>query len=255
MKKMVSILSIFATTVAIASSVQSDNTFGVLKLNIGTEIGQTIICVPWENVGGGDVDVNKIMLTNNLASGDQLWYFNQAHKKYQVWTLTAEGWSPQSVVSESEEKESADNSTKVPRGSALIIERNAVGADGNVYLYGQYNASKAENPIAYNSEAEVFSLIAPTATTGSTVDLNSGLEYKGTPCVNDQIIMGADTDNIYTYRVPTAGDSPAWCKSSWDEQGGVMVQKFVTTGVTLPVGKGAWYRRQKVNESLSLIWK
>ena len=253
MKKIVSILSIFAATVAIASSVQSDNTFGVLKLNIGTEIGQTIISVPWENVGGGDVDVNKIMLTNNLASGDQLWYFNQESTKYQVWELTAEGWSAQSVVSE--KQESADDSTKVPRGSALIIKRNAVGANGNVYLYGQYTASTATNSIAYNSGAEVFSLIAPTATTGETVDLNSGLEYEGTPCENDQIIMGAGTDNIYTYRVPTAGDSPAWCKTSWVEQGGGKVQRFVATDVTLPVGKGAWYRRQKVNEPLSLIWK
>ena len=82
MKKVVSILSIFATTVAIASSVQSDNTFGVMKLDIGTAVGQTIISVPWENVGGGEINVNKIMLTNNLAVNDQLWYFNQNTKKY-----------------------------------------------------------------------------------------------------------------------------------------------------------------------------
>jgi hypothetical protein len=251
MKKVVSILSIFATTVAIASSVQSDNTFGVLKLDIGTAAGQTIISVPWENVGGGDIEVDKIMLTNNLAVDDQLWYFNQVNKKYQVWKLTATGWAAQDVVSES--KEVALDDTTVPRGSALIIERNTVGANGNVYLYGQYTASTATNSIAYNSDAEVFSLIAPTATTGSTVNLNLDLDYEGTPLVGDQIIQGAG--DIYTYRVPSAGGGEKWCKSTWEQVDGGKLQTFVTTGVTLPVGKGAWYRRQQGNAPLSLIWK
>ena len=256
MKKMVSILSIFATTVAIASSVQSDNTFGVLKLDIGTAAGQTIISVPWENVGGGDIEVDKIMLTNNLAVNDQLWYFNQVNKKYQVWKLTATGWAAQDVVSES--KEAALDGTTVPRGSALIIERNSEGSDGNIYLYGQYTETTATNTIATSSSAAVYSLIAPTATTGSTVDLNSRLEleYDGTPLAGDKIIKGAGTDNIYTYRVPTGGDSSAWCKTSWVEQGGAKVQQFVAADVTLPVGKGAWYLRQaSEEEALKLIWK
>ena len=256
MKKMVSILSIFATTIAIASSVQSDNTFGVLKLDIGTVAGQTIISVPWENVGGGDIEVDKIMLTNNLAVDDQLWYFNQSSKKYQVWKLTATGWTAQDVVPEGASQEAASDATTVPRGSALIIERNSAGSDGNIYLYGQYTETTATNTIATSSSAAVYSLIAPTATTGSTVDLNSDLDYEGTPLVGDQIIQGAGTANIYTYRVPTGEDSSAWCRTSWVEQGGAKVQQFVATDVTLPVGKGAWYLRQASEaEALKLIWK
>lgn len=254
MKKIVSILSIFAATAAIASSVQSDNTFGVMKLNIGTAIGQTIIGVPWENVGGGDINVNKIMLTNNLAVNDQLWYFNQTHKKYQVWKLTAEGWSTSgAVIPEGTDSEDALDETVVPRGSALIIDRKTEGSSGDIYLYGQYTGSTATNSIASNPTFALFSLIAPTATTGSTVDLNSGLEYVGTPLVGDQIIQGAG--DIYTYRVPSAGGDEKWCKSTWEQVGDGKIQKFVDSGVTLPVGKGAWYLRTKGSGDYKLIWK
>lgn len=254
MKKIVSILSIFATTAAIASSVQSDNTFGVMKLNIGTDVGQTIIGVPWENVGGGDINVNKIMLTNNLAIGDQLWYFNQVTTKYQVWELKEGGWDAQDVLPENQE--AVDDSKTVPRGSALIIYRKHEGSSGDIYLYGQYTETTATNTIATSSSAAVYSLIAPTATTGPTVDLNDGLDYVGAPLVGDQIIQGAGTDKIYTYRKPTVGSTLKWCKSTWVQDGDGMIQQFVATGVTLPVGKGAWYLRKASDEApIKLIWK
>lgn len=256
MKKIVSILSIFAATAAIASSVQSDNTFGVMKLNIGTATGQTIIGVPWENVGGGDINVNKIMLTNNLAVNDQLWYFNQGTKNYQVWKLTAEGWSTSgAVIPEGTDSEAALDETAVPRGSALIIDRKTEGSSGDIYLYGQYTGSTATNSIASNPAVALFSLIAPTATTGSTVDLNSGLDYVGEPLEGDQIIQGAGTDNIYTYRKPTGESKLKWCKSEWETAGNGKIQKFVDSGVTLPVGKGAWYLRTKASGDYKLIWK
>lgn len=250
MKKIVSILSIFATTAAIASSVQSDNTFGVMKLNIGSEVGQTIIGVPWENVGGGDIDVNKIMLTNNLTNGDKLYYFNTNSVKFQVWELTSTGWEHQTVVPEEKinQLESASESQTIPRGAALVIERNAAVTSGEVYLYGQYVASTGTSTIsAATAESDVYSLIAPCGT--GSVDLNSNsLGWSSKAAAGDTISYGKQTyswdsaNNRWHYETEGTGGS-----IHIEGSGGNVFTPPVDhyTDITIPAGQGVWYKRAK----------
>ena len=256
MKKIVSILSIFATTAAIASSVQSDNTFGVMKLNIGSEVGQTIICVPWENVGGGDVDVNKIMLTNNLTNGDKLYYFNTNSVKFQVWELKSTGWEPQDVVPEGKgnQLEIASVSQTIPRGAALVIERNAPVTSGEVYLYGQYVASTGTSTIsAATAESDVYSLIAPCGT--GSVDLNSvSLGWSSKAAAGDTISHGTNTyswDGTSWYYEEN-GTGPAIPIGG--SGGNTFTPPNKVTEITIPAGQGVWYKRAKGGGSFTVTW-
>ena len=256
MKKIVSILSIFATTAAIASSVQSDNTFGVLKLDIGTATGQTIICVPWENVGGGDVDVNKIMLTNNLTNGDMLYYFNTNSVKFQVWKLTSTGWEHQTVVPEGKENqlEAASVSQTIPRGAALVIERNTAVTSGEVYLYGQYVASTGTSTIsAATAESDVYSLIAPCGT--GSVDLNSNsLGWSSKAAAGDTISCGTNTyswDGTSWYYEENGTEQAIHIDGSG---GNTFTPPNKVTAITIPAGQGVWYKRAKDGGSFPVTW-
>ena len=268
MKKVVSFLSILATTVAVASTVESDNVFGVLKLDIGTAVGQTIIGVPWENVGGGDIDVNKIMLTNNLATGDKLYYFNYATKKFQIWELNlSTGWDAQTTVPEREYLEAVVNENQsIPRGAALILSRESAGpvGGGSVYLYGQYLSSDAVTTITPRTSARatdyVYNLIAPSRQEGvplnraiyfsnseATSALTGDYSWKNEDLNGDKIILTDGTmyshDSNGWYVMKRTGESPTSPK----------VKSYEDADVLIPMGKGAWYMRNGTS-NLYIKW-
>ena len=263
-KQIVTACALIASVAAFAASVQSDNTFGVLKVaSTATDSasGQLIIPVPWENVGGGAVVATNYVLSTGRKSGDKLyWYDNSLETPaYKVWAIETNGgpWVPATTYSIGETVYNVAAPAvgqSIKRGQAVILGL-VKGSTDSVYLSGQYNADSVKVEICGPTEADaaklsrVSTLIAPS--TVSDVDVNTLTFYTKenetyTP-VSDKTVLKNDyirlaNGTTFTYSASLA----SWYKEG---DGGTPI----TDGLTIPAGQGAWYSRGNVG-SIYVQW-
>lgn len=240
-KQIVTACALIASVAAFATSVESSNTFGVLK--IAAPAGQSIIPVPWEKVGGGDIVVADYVLPTGLSTGDMLYWYDNGEANYKVWKIDNGAWT--SVGANKIEStgvtpiESALTQT-FSRGSAAILN---LTSDATVYLSGQYNSAdvavKIYGPTAEDAAklSRVSTLIAPSKAGEVTIS-NCSPFYTDKDCTQAATADDLKGDSIL---LPD-GKSYKYSKTfgGWYLEG---VSAPNTTAVHIPVGQGAWYSR------------
>ena len=269
MKKMIFGLAALASLATLATTVESSNTFGVLKLTSNDK--ETAICVPWVKVGtGASIDVDSLVLTSNLKAGDELYAFGKDSSNNALtykWTLSAPsaswGDSATTIGKDTEGTATKSSEYTIDRGFGLLLVRknsdwtSETLANTPIYLYGQHKVLTSEEKSTtcpVSTTKALSTLIAPPST--AEVDLNS-VEFIGA-VENDMIMTQLGTTYYYTYPVSdhVKGDELKWCKMSQSDD----TINWVTTDVTIPAGRGAWYIARKRTEaegsttSVTITW-
>lgn len=250
MKSIALFASLLAAGAAVASSVSSSTTFGVLK--IPSRNAQTVVSVPWVAAGSGnDVKVKDFVKTTGMTEGDQLYLYNTTGVnagKFTGWVLDNGAWVAAKEVSDgdpdtvdtpadfgSTQVVQNENAT-IAQGSALVIVRTAENITDDIYIYGQYKTDSLTNfPVGYSTSAKFTTLFAPINLTGSAIHLNDqkngSSQYLSWTNAKkgDKIRLQDANGNVVTYTYTTGGN---WSYSNSDKLG--------LTG-TLQPGQGAWY--------------
>ncbi len=261
-KQIVTACALIASVAAFATSVESSNTFGVLKIDVGATTTEVVIPVPWAAVGTEDaaIKVTDFVLATGRASGDALYIYDASAKGYKVWQADGNGnWEPENTVVISGDEISRLNATAadtIARGQAAILVLKAAGANNKpVYLSGQYSDATATTTVyGLTAEEAKFAHLGKTHSTliappkAAPCDLNKDLIYEkadGVSMDGDQILVfGGDS---YTY-----GDVNG--ENMWYKLGAGRPPERITTGVEIPIGTGAWYIRRNT-DNITIKWK
>ena len=172
MKKLLTIAFAASAFAAAADSTVAGNEVGVLKVT--SSLKNTVVAVPFTELGGGNVCVSNIVKTANLAAGDELYVYSGG--AYKAWVLTVGGdsalyWNAVGTASISADGTlphgsgpAADSTTLAP-GNAIWLVRNGTSRDLSVpfYVYGGYT-SVSQSVTAGTKSAPAWNLVAnPTA--------------------------------------------------------------------------------------------
>lgn len=258
MKNLIAAISIMATGAALASAVTSDTTFGVLKVT-STNL-QTVISVPWEAVGSGDVKVKDFVKTSNLIpgtkpestelmDGDKLYLYSvddeTGEGSYKGWFLNSTNvW--EGLADPDDPITTGTDNDSIKRGSALILVRPRlpVNAETNIYLYGQYTTLNPSFNIVRRSDKVVNSLFAPINDGSTPIYVNkqteSGRKYLAwtNPSTGDKIKLQLPNGKAATFVYDEARFKDDNTKG-WELN--INGTKYHELAQILP-GMGAWYR-------------
>lgn len=235
MKKLILSLTLAgaAALAAKASTVSSANTFGVLKIESGTE--QTIIGVPWVAVSADNSAVNatNLVMASNLADNDMLYYYDSEHGNYKAWVVNNKVWESTTSAQQQGGKTVVENSPSInaPRGSALILVRQTAEKSNPIYLYGQY--LEATTPLAptLQTSANSWNLIAPANTTATPYDLNTDMTWdKVDP--TDRIRVALAAGRMITLKYIENTGWVVWSSST---------KQYVKDYSKIQPGQGAWF--------------
>ena len=261
-KQIVTACALIASVAAFATSVESSNTFGVLKIAstaTAEKSAQLIIPVPWENVGtaSGVIDPTAYVLTTNRKKDDTLFYYDTQQKAYKVWSMSADGsssgvWTAQDSYNISDKALSTITADGTfARGKAVILQL-VKGSTEPVYISGQYSSNLCKVAITGPAASAhawwvVYNLIAPSS--ASAVSLSDVQFFADENClqevgVNDIVgdkIVKADGTTYYC----EAGDNSSikWVYYAPGTPGTVSIPIGTTENVKLNAGEGAWYVR------------
>ncbi len=253
MKRSLALACLFASPLAFATAtttVTSGNTFGVLRVDVGTKADQVIIAIPWleASTGDADISVTNVIKTANLYSGDQLYYYNTTTRKYQVWKLNdSKTWDAAKVVDDTDDgTESAVDGQTLTRGNAILLKRPGTKSE-SIYLYGQVpSTSTCVVTMAQGtSTAPAYTLIAPPAV-GET-DLNKNATWSDV-ATGDAIILDDGTLLVYT----TINGSKKWAeKTGYSDD--TNTNTYSTDSAKISAGQGAWYMSAKGASSAAKV--
>lgn len=248
MKTLIALVSAFASSLALAASttVSSGNTFGVLRVDVGSA-DEVIIAIPWlaSSTSDTSIKVTDVIKTANLAAGDQLYYYNTTTKKYQVWQLSStKEWVGAENVSD-ETTEAASDTTALNRGDAILLKRPGTKSE-SIYLYGQVpSSSTCEVTMAQGtSSSPAYTLIAPPA--ASETDLNNATWANVGS--GDYIVL--ETGTILNY--VTINDATKWAqRTGFDET--TNKDTYDATAAKISAGMGAWYVSRSSDTTASTV--
>lgn len=230
-----------ALAAAAAATVFADvtsNVCGLLKIT--SDLNNTIIGVPWVEVGtGADVKVAKLVKTDNLTPGDMLYYYQNG--TWNAWTLGAQGWEPNPTVNVDGITFAAPQEVQgVARGKALILKRkDNVTEPFYFYLYGQFasDAAAAQTITAGTASAPSYTLLASPKV--EAFDFNAEGKIVN-PGADDEIVIpqNGGASIIYTLQDGKWGYNERVEKKI----GKKTIASLKRTDATpLAVGTGFWY--------------
>ena len=246
MKRSLALACLFASSLAFATAtttVTSGNTFGVLRVDVGTA-EQVIIAIPWlaASTDGSDIKVTDVIKTANLYSGDQLYYYNTSTGKYQVWQLDDnKAWVAATGIDGTEDV--VDGQT-LTRGNAILLKRSGTKSS-SIYLYGQVpSTATCEVTMAQGtSTAPAYTLIAPPAV--SETDLNSAT-WKNV-ATGDYIVLDVGTLLNYV----TIDGTEKWAQWTGFEN---HADTYSADAAKISVGQGAWYVSRGGTSAATVKW-
>ncbi len=241
-------LTLASSLSAATTTVESGNTLGLLRVDIG-DASEALIAIPWLGVATTDTDikVTDVIKTANLTAGDQLFYYDTAKKAYQVWQLKDDKtWEAATSVSDSKTAVvTAEADQTLKRGNALLLKRTST-TETSVYLYGQVPTSTAAitTTMAQGaSDAFAFTLLAPPSV--DDIDLNTGATWANVNA-GDVIVLADST--VLTYR------NSKWGKvTGFDES--TNKDTIDETVAKITAGTGAWYVSAKgASNAATVTW-
>ncbi len=258
--KLRSIMCVGAMALA-AVSFADDYTDGAVVgwARVDSPNARTVIGVPWLNVAtDGNVAVAKLVKTDTLTPGDALYIcdgenwsgYVLSQEKTWVGTQTVKtlaGGGQETIPA-------ANDSATLPRGKALILERQSTSEP--FYLYGKDGAlvqSELTATVAAGGEKPVLSLLASPKL--AEVDVNANGFITGTIDAGDAIIM--PVEGGFTTSYTRNADNTAWVKKTTTtmQKFGktITVEQLTSEGCTIPLGTGFWYSRAG-DSALTINW-
>ncbi len=215
--------------------VESSNTFGILKVESGSDV--TIVAIPWVECGTGEaVKVANLVKTDNLTKGDQLYVYEKG--TWLLFLLGDSAWEAATTAAENGGVPAITTSNPnktISRGSAVILKRQDTTKP--FYLYGQESGATASvTAIGGSAAAPGYTALASP----STSDVLVSSIPVGAKDSELRILEKVDGEPAErTYRAVTFDGSVKWAKfvvsgtrGSWTEVGNTD---------TIPAGVGFWY--------------
>lgn len=223
----------------------TSETLGWMK--VASTATNTIISVPWVEVGGDGtgVAVTNLVKTDSLSGECYLLYWDGS--QFKGWSLNARNWVPGAVSYRNDKGGSATAQEApagytLPRGKALFIHRPAGATNGDIYLYGKYVATApAPFTIVAGTEANpTYTLIGNPS--NAAVSLNEEGLFTD-PGDDDQIMIPGADGSIAKICKRQDGQWKWWNDKKTSATVGTMT--VYTPGwddnVDIPIGRGVWY--------------
>lgn len=263
MKKLICLgIGVLVAAIAEASTVESSNVFGVLKVN--SDQAETVLCVPWVGVGTGTaLKASDVVLTSNLQEGDTLSAYDYNDNKFVTWVLDSnKAWvksssytynSGTTPITEPDATVDA-NTVAVAKGGAFILCRNGRTTSelsAPIYLSGQYSADTVSTTITGDTKKSVISFFAPP--TAVKVNLNNLTPASGSFAEGDVIMIDFATQYKYS--------NNQWGKIG--QSSGTMTidgQEVAFTQITVNIadakidaGRAGWYIRKPTTPAANVV--
>ncbi len=240
-------LTLASSLSAATTTVESGNTLGLLRVDIG-DASEALIAIPWLGVATTDTDikVTDVIKTANLTAGDQLFYYDTTTKKYQVYQLNDQKeWVAATTVSEDGMETAGDAAKTLSRGNALLLKRTST-TETSVYLYGQVPTSTEAITTTMaqgTSDAPAFTLLAPPSV--DDIDLNTGATWANVNA-GDVIVLANSTSLIYR--------NGKWGKKTKFDAT-TNTETIDQTVAKISAGTGAWYVSAKgATQAATVTW-
>ena len=222
MKKSIAILSVLATSAALAATeVTSSNTFGFVPVTASaTEL--TCVAVPVKGyTAGSSIKIAEILQVTDLAVGDTLYTMNGG--AYNEYTLSSEKtWTPSKVVT----VDGSGNFTEV--GGTLATEAT-IQPGGAFWL---------------KTKTEKISIMGDATTAASAATITTGWQLIGNPSMTKEMeIQSIDTNAGATPGsiLKTAAKTYTYASGiGWVTGGGKPTIEKKTTD-KLAIGEGALF--------------
>lgn len=216
-----SALATIAAFGADVTSIETSNTFGVMKVTCSAQ--KAIVCTPWvKAVTAGDIPLKDLVMTAGLDNGDAIILYKDG--EFKGWTLNGGAWVGTAVAGVDGTVLTGDNEA-IMRGAGFWFVKSNFTADYDLYLYGQDKETSATSEVVANA----YNLLAnPT-----TVSVN----------VASKIASAANGDSIqipggilYTYN----GTNWTYLKKEV-VNGRNKVTAATASEINIPAGQGFWY--------------
>ena len=234
MKLRLMICSMVASAALFANEPTDSATYGILAVSDATTTN-TVVGVPWVNVGEGNVTLSNLVSTATLAENDMV-YFYEGTTWYSYKVQSGVFVPVTTVNGEAATPPSAANVKTFARGTGLIIQR--ANTTSPIYLCGRYDDSNT--PTATSITEKSTALIANPKTV--EVKITSGN-------VGDKVQVPGNGGKMTTY----TKKSDAWYQAEGRTLGGVLVDLKLPSGVPLAAGKGAFYMNNG-NADVEISW-
>lgn len=234
MKLRLMICTAAASTALFAADVESA-TYGVLAVS-DTTTTNTVVGVPWVNVGEGNVTLSNLVSTATLAENDMV-YFYEGNTWYSYKVQSGVFVPVTTVNGENVTPPSAADVKAFARGTGLIVQR--VNTTNPIYLCGRYDST---SPSATSVSAGSTALIANPKTVEVKITVGN---------VGDQISVPGNGGTMNTYEKRSDG----WYGTVTDNSLGFPITRKVKLdeGVPLAAGKGAFYVN-KGESAVTINW-
>lgn len=242
----------------VTTEVPVEKTIGVVKVASDAEV--TIIPVPWQSLGDGDIKASELVHAASLSDDDELVVYG-ADGKPQTWIVKNGEWTAPAAEytiggGDSEpQQEEAQDAAELKRGQGVILKRKDPSKE--IVLIGQpvtNETEKVETPIAAASVNEPsWNLVAsPKMEAVAVADVASSN-------TSDEIIVPtAGTPKHYTYKEGKWGYTGEVSKMEVTLPGGVKktAVKFghKTDDTNVPAGTGFWYLNKDSSGSKKIAW-
>ena len=237
MKFRVMMCAMAAGAALFAEDVTSD-VYGVMSVVSSTN--QSVVGVPWKNVGTGDVTLSNLVSTTTLQVGDKVYFYEGGTWYY--YQLSASGWQSATTVSGSgaSSLDAADVKTFAV-GSGLLIERASYS--NPIYLTGRYDAGAST---AVGAGASVL-ISNPTTTTKYITTENAGDKVRVLKGDGGMDFYECKNDGWY-------GPGEPRTIGSGEDAFTVRTTEKKDSGVQIDVGKAALYINNGANP-VTISWQ
>ena len=242
----------------VTAEVPVEKTIGVVKVASDAEV--TIIPVPWQSLGDGDIKASELVHAASLSNDDELIVYGAAGKP-QTWIVKDGEWTAPAAEytiggGDSEpQQEEAQVAAELKRGQGVILKRKDTKKE--IVLIGQpvTETETVETPIAAATDDEPsWNLVASPKMAKVAVDAVAGEN------TSDEIIVPtAGTPKHYTYKNNAWGYTGKISETEVTLPDGTktMAVKFgrKTDDKDVPAGTGFWYlNKDSSNNSKKIAW-
>ncbi len=225
-----------ASAALFANEPTDSATYGILAVS-DTTTTNTVVGVPWVNVGEGNVTLSNLVSTATLAENDMV-YFYEGTTWYSYKVQSGVFVPVTTVNGEAATPPSAANVKTFARGTGLIIQR--ANTTKPIYLCGRYDKT---NPEATSVTTGSTALIANPRTVEVTITAGNN---------GDQISVPGNGGTMKTYEKR----EDFWYETVTDTTTfpfPVTSKVKLNDGVPLAAGKGAFYMN-KGSADVTINW-
>lgn len=224
-----------AAMASISADQTSSNICGWMK--IASDLDAVIIGVPWVEVGtAADIKVANLVKTDNLTTGDKLYYYQNG--TWSCWELGATGWTGTTTVTSDRITPAAGAAEQaITRGQALILERQSKTSP--FYLYGQYksDAVAGQTLTAGTAEAPSYTLLASPYVTAFDPNATGKITGAG---ADDTIVIPLNGGDQKVYQLKD--NVWGYYGTETVTKGKLTIKKQVWKAAdAVPAGTGFWY--------------